>query len=321
MNRSGSELIAELSKFAGFRSTARVKGVLFCKPMDDEPVWSHLGRIVKISGLPSGDALRPVATPKRPAIARLEAAWAILIALSEASDLTPEEYLHLHSAVHAGPVFDEKDLSGYDLVAAELLLSNDCLKHAGSQIRRCPDCVSADISQHGFCWFRRCHQLAGMDWCIHHRAKLEIARGNLRHFMRSDCFGGGGSFAPIPGFHLWSPATPAFSRTYVEVIAWFYGRQEQASWDRIRSLIKNKIPHDQSSRFLQAASYIRNAVLRTAPSKWFSDHFEEDQDTVIGTMKWTFLAPTPISRVALAMAALWDGPAEARSDLDSLLPM
>lgn len=107
MNRSGNELIAELSKHVWWKRAARVEGVLFCKPMDDEPIWSHLGRIVKISGLPTWDALKPVVAKRKPAIARQESAWAMLIALSGASDLTPEEYLGLHStAIHPGPVFD-----------------------------------------------------------------------------------------------------------------------------------------------------------------------------------------------------------------------
>lgn len=47
----------------------------------------------------------------------------------------------------------------------------------GMRLRYCPECVSADEKGHnGLSWWRRMHQIGGVDWCPQHRTVLRVAR-------------------------------------------------------------------------------------------------------------------------------------------------
>jgi hypothetical protein len=38
----------------------------------------------------------------------------------------------------------------------------------------CEQCIAEDLQQSAFSWYRRCHQLVGVDWCVVHGSRLSV---------------------------------------------------------------------------------------------------------------------------------------------------
>lgn len=52
------------------------------------------------------------------------------------------------------------------------------------EARLCPKCVEVDLAERGYTYWRRAHQLSGINWCLSHGTELLIAKGGRFGFRK-----------------------------------------------------------------------------------------------------------------------------------------
>lgn len=135
----------------------------FIEPMPQEIALAHAGRIEflfpsELSILES--KARSANEPK-------------LVTLAKACGMTPEQYASSHSLM---PFFRMvargAQPATHGQLGQETLTRRLGTATSGKVARICPQCVNDDLNHWHFTWYRRMHQLPGIDWCSVHRCQL-----------------------------------------------------------------------------------------------------------------------------------------------------
>ena len=140
-------------------------------PLQDELAIGLLGRFTRLNGLPS--------------TARMAQS---LRAGQSKKDETPLLWLTAVACGQDESVFSARHSMLPVMYPISRYVGNE--RHAGSKhertyrrgmtlptekLRWCPECSRMDIEKRGFSYWRRQHQVAGVDWCIDHRLSLICA--------------------------------------------------------------------------------------------------------------------------------------------------
>lgn len=165
--------------------------MLMVKPMPNELGIAHAGRVAYVNGFSGLVQLRERTIGKaRNHLSRKDFEHQFKV-LAKKLDIDPETYLANHSLIpflYACPRRGKETYTYQEHIATWLKPADGAiLKH----LRFCPECVREDELRTGISWWRREHQLPGVDICIHHKASLfralgEEATGKLpRHYASS----------------------------------------------------------------------------------------------------------------------------------------
>lgn len=98
------------------------------------------------------------------------------VVLANASGLRPEAFIKQHTLL---PFFRAVAIQ-YSHVkhgdpASPAVIKHTAMKSAAQGAFLCPDCIAEDRNFWGISYWRRTHQLPGIDWCLKHRTPLHVA--------------------------------------------------------------------------------------------------------------------------------------------------
>lgn len=134
------------------------------EPMPQEIALAHAGRVKFL--FPSGlSAFEPrtaheVREPK-------------LVTLAKACGMKPEDYACNHSLLPFWRMVTSADHQvPHGQLGQETLIRRLGTNMQGKFARICPHCVNDDLNHWHFTWYRRTHQLPGIDWCPVHLSPL-----------------------------------------------------------------------------------------------------------------------------------------------------
>jgi hypothetical protein len=151
--------------------------------MPDEPAWGQFRRVIQVNGLGTGRRLvenfGPPPEHGKSAISQQNPKVLEFLAGSR-KRLDLWDYFRGHSIFPL--LFDTRDLidgneAGFDWrrLSARWHIHHASQYWSPRVIRRCPRCQSDDQAQSGFDWYRRLHQLPGVEWCVLHDCAVEEA--------------------------------------------------------------------------------------------------------------------------------------------------
>jgi hypothetical protein len=179
-------------------------------------------------------------------------------------------------------------------------------------VRSCPACAKEDIEATGFAWFRRLHQLPGVDWCLHHSHPLHTqpARLDLLHK-----FNLGVKQAPVKSGTR--GVIPPFIHRYTHAITWLARSSKNPENEGQLTNELDRIEYDEQEP-RAAAPRLLSAPTSIAPMDWYRAHFEDPSPVPYWAFDITDRFTTP--RIALRAATLTRTVDELESLMTRVVP-
>ena len=151
-------------------AVARVPhGFVMCAGMPDELAQAHAARLARLNGLSS--TMSMVAEVRRDAIPDSRETVEILLRLlARADGCSPDLYCQRHSLYPYRRIVST--LGEQQYLEAQRASFIHPRYRAHDTMRFCSKCATEDLAQHGFSWYRRRHDIPGIDRCIVHGTAL-----------------------------------------------------------------------------------------------------------------------------------------------------
>lgn len=232
--------------------------------MPDEVAWSHLGRNAWVNSSSSRSqlltAILGLTNPGAP-----RSRWAV--ALAKMAGLSKGDYIVKHSmeGLLRLDLTDEGVLgsTGRRHGALEALSP---FPHGGMA---CQECRSLDIQEYGFSWFRRVHQLPGIDICYEHDCDLKtvVSRTLADHIEALNA----GQIFSIKGMAGWR--SNRFVRRYREYLSDAIELNRPVDWISIRRELVRTIDAIRGRRNFDRHEPIVRCVMKAGADQWFLRHF------------------------------------------------
>lgn len=269
-------------------------------PMPDEPIWGHFYRFARVNGFRSWQMLE-TAFPARKATGggrhvRLRSAIVEYLAGGPAKR-TLYEYFQAHSAC------PQMLTVGHWLFSWRYMLNrwafhNADFFRAPLVVRSCSACAKADIADKGFTWFRRIHQIPGVDWCLQHSQPLHAQPAPMNFLTHARW-----EEIKISVRQAAQGELPSFVHRYIFAITWL----AQSSGDSVRvdqlTTALDSVERERGRLPLQSLR-LPGSPVSIATRDWYRSNFEDP----VPSPSWAlsianhFTAP----RLALrAAAATW----------------
>jgi hypothetical protein len=260
--------------------------------MPDEPVWGQFHRMARVNGLHRPEALEKLVPTKKQTFDRrwltLEREVTYILAgTRRISGLY--DYFRAHGVI---PQFLSINywLNNWLSLLFRWGLHHAVLYPSRVSIRSCSECASEDVEQFGFAWFRRGHQLPGVEWCLQHSCPLSQMSTGPNLFRGVDWL----SFQVLSTRPPHSQPIPPFVHRYLRVLEWLRNFPSGRGWlEFARTMNFAAFGLDE---FNGAAVGFREMVRSEAPTGWFQSHFVE---------------PKPIRSRVFDCADSWQSPALA----------
>lgn len=244
-------------------------------PMPDEPAVAHQGRLAWINGRRTvreiDDLLLQEIGKSNYRVERQPR----LHHLALASGMTPSRYAHQHSLLPA-LIFASHEDCVYGGPASHALTRNFGLCTWRDGAYCCAQCIADDMSDKQFSWFRRSHQLKGVEWCQVHGCRLSMVE-SPEPFVR----------AP----HYWLKQlklrqidscidklpSSGFLRKYTDIVTAFLQQERSFRLEVINLQIANRVvalearmrtPKDDRHRPVSVR------IEKAAPLRWLDTNFE-----------------------------------------------
>lgn len=249
--------------------------------MPDEPVWGQYIRTMHINGLPNDqamlDAIHALGNPSRRLKRRV--ALHFLAGTRHLWDYFRAHSVHLQlgaAFAWATQSWNSKQILNRWHFHHSRYFPSPCV------VRRCPQCLIEDHAQHGYSWFRRIHQLPGVEWCPTHGTALDVAP-SAGSVVASKL-----AFKKVD--HLCDlDAAPAFIRRYIMALEWLCACQNVSARAHLESWIEEEGAGPNSIGW-EPGFWSEEAVTRNAPDEWFAAQFVQP----CGNMKrWGFGGLSP----------------------------
>lgn len=153
--------------------------------MPDEFILGYLGRIGAVNGIRSEPYMRTVLRQSYKQQNGQDSEGTLIEHLAKVSGIDTYHFArhhtliplyravasHLHKHLHGEP-------GDFGLLSAHSprLMRND--------LQLCPECIREDVDYLGFTFWRRSHQLPGVDWCPKHSTPLHSIAGNQSDLLK-----------------------------------------------------------------------------------------------------------------------------------------
>lgn len=192
--------------------------------------------------------------------------------LAMASHLRTQDFVRKHTLI---PLFrtvlnsnckihiPHGDPSGMDIIKSSAMIP----------IRKgayfCPACVNDDC-QDGFSYWRRTHQLPGIDWCIKHQAPLLMAQSiDAFHFTPKDALE-----RSVPATEDRTILDSAVLQRYAHIVVGFLNYDRPISIPQARTKLVNKAKEvGLHISFNRKQSVLCAEALGLLPKQWLHAHF------------------------------------------------
>ena len=299
MDKAAGDIVSEAALFLqGSLVDAELGSLLTCRPMKGEIIWSHIARILLINGISSRKTFR--------VLTKRISSRMMLLHLSSAAGLQLHEYVERHSILGPCPPGLEESAWGSPSIAT-VEIGLNVKGFSRSCVRRCHECAATDVNEFGFTWFRRSHQIAGLDWCPVHGGALGQARAELNHLLQFG-FSISGAFEPVCSIASRLENTPTFVQGYVGARMWLEKMARTIDWNELQCLMSTKFPPVLGSSFKKRADFLKVSVQSRAPKVWLESHFGGERERALIELSYVLLEPTSLNALALSMAVLFTGP-------------
>lgn len=244
-----------------------MKGFVCCRPMPDEVEWSHVARFIWVNGWDRSSELLGKLLSEEPATRSVTSGW--LGVLVKSSGLSTTEYLARHTAAAL------LDLDGFEGANLErmwwIFRPFKGAKIRLGQAMACPGCLEEDNEVHGFAWFRRIHQLRGVDLCLRHNRDLcNVSAPTFAGHIKA--LNQGKLIALRPAEWGESQYVQAFHARLSELLA----LDRPIDWNQLRQRVHGVVAANHKRRGPPRGGLIYQWVLADAPPGWLNAHFGFD---------------------------------------------
>jgi hypothetical protein len=194
--------------------------------------------------------------------------------LAKASALSPEEYIRKHSMLAAFRVAARPDacFPHDDSVVPSRKLHGVIAPRAGGFA--CLACIEEDVKTKGYSWFRRQHQLIGVDWCAVHGSTLHSVQHVAPFSKPPHVWRRLGLLRPLDACVETLSETAPLIQRYVAFA--LHHLQRSTPWSC--SVLKRTLGRAAATYGLRVAALgskpaLSDHVLSLAPRKWIAQHF------------------------------------------------
>lgn len=140
-------------------------------PMPDEDIAGYAGRVVNVHG---AYTLKDLYSPTSNVVAAHS--WKIYLPLlSRTSLLDPMSLVALHTSYYLNTLLSSTENTKPSPDDRLHSIRSDQLSAPLRRLRFCKDCAHEDLSYWGYSYWRRSHQIPGVDWCPKHSRLLTIS--------------------------------------------------------------------------------------------------------------------------------------------------
>jgi len=254
------------------------KRVLTAAPEDDEPAWSHLQRIAVLNNLPSCvPLLRAWSGLRNRTIRRVSCAAGgrVLRHLATTAGLDYASYYRRHGAggiLVEGAEVPERFRQPGGSAPMDVLFKPDYNLPPCLRVKFCQSCVVGDLACRGFTWFRRIHQVAGIEFCPVHAERLRFGRWDRSPLLNLS----GRTEAPREPEATFERAAsmPIAVRAYADLTTWLWQDKSDGRGYALLQLADERFCSCYSaSRGLSVYDAIMSAAVDRNTEKWFNCHF------------------------------------------------
>lgn len=296
------------------------------EPMQDELAIAHAGRMALFLGSSSSqrfdqwlkreDGRSDVSSPSTPRLTQL----AVVVGMSSI------DYARQHSMMGALRVAARpSDMAFYGAHEGVQFTKRLGMLTQKADAHLCPRCVEKDLDHPKFSWFRRTHQLQGVDWCPTHRTLLLKVRGSdpwallPQHWMER----GEVEVLKLSAADL---EPNGFVNRFVRIACTLLERTRPLAVGRLAGLLGDRA-RVLGLRTSQGGvkPNLSDLVLRRAPEEWLMRHWPELMKKESGGYLFG-LDSALISRTvpstgfayATALATLWGSPLQVQQVLEQI---
>lgn len=301
-----------------------MKNPLRIEPMPGEPAAAHQGRVALVLGIKTSNEFKELVRQCLPDEAVDVHSLSRLGQLANIAGMTLADYARQHSMLGVFRVvvpaknwapFGSRDDShdpGY-------VRSRGMLIHR-SQACLCPQCVIEDIEHWKFSWFRRSHQIEGVDWCPSHKIRLQAVTASDPWSMLPQHWVESGEVTDIPGGQ---ECETEFEARYAEIAMSMLERPAPFSVEALTSVLAARaqslgLRRSRSGRRMNLSDLLR----QIAPMSWLQEHWPEvarkTQGDYVMTLDRVVAQKTFAqrgTRYLTVMATMWDSTLELHQAL------
>ncbi|OQS24858.1 TniQ family protein [Chromobacterium violaceum] len=137
-------------------------------PRDDELALGLLGRVARLNGLPSIAGATKSLKANQPAGKDIPLLWL----LAECCQLDPSLFAAKHSMLPVMYPISKPTDGTLEPGRKHFHTRFRGMSLPADRLRWCTECSGLDLKMHGFSYWRRQHQIIGVDWCINHHVPL-----------------------------------------------------------------------------------------------------------------------------------------------------
>ena len=162
-----------------------MRGLHIPELMPDEFILGYLGRIASVNGIMGETAIRSSLKDWYLQQPGTNSKVTLLEQLSFASKIDSHQFACHHTLIPvyravASHLHENKHGDPHDFG----LLSAHAPRLMRDDVQICQECVKEDLDYLGFSFWRRSHQLPGIDWCQKHAVGLHSLKGKSHFFMQ-----------------------------------------------------------------------------------------------------------------------------------------
>lgn len=280
---------------------------ILCQPMPDELAIGHLGRIMWLNGFPTLGTLSTRLNGSEQAEGHTgQEAFRSLLCAATGTDA--DTYGRRHSL----NLFMRNVEHRFSIPVSSLLshtFRGQIERARQKKLRCCVPCMESDIEAHGFSWFRRIHQLTGIDWCVLHGAELHEVDDSSSYSACPHVWQKRGQLHPCGTEWERLELTPAFVRRFVYAFLALSNHPTPVDGEALHGVVHKSVIRDAPP--LAAASRLLFKRLQAlAPPGWLDSHdfFERIRQNALRTAISEVARPSAYAQqnatYALALATL-----------------
>lgn len=291
------------------------------KPMPDEPAIAHAGRVAFFNGLQDKRTFEHWLVRTAASAGVVEKAPR-LRQLAAISGMDPSDYARLHSLLGVMRVAVKAE----SLVAHGAAEGDNFSRRLGmltqkSHAHLCSKCVQEDLEHWKFSWYRRIHQVQGIDWCpSHQQPLLRVTAEDPWSKLPQHCLESGETAG---GHRRDAFQESGFEARFIDIACELLERALPYQADALAKILKGRAREiGMRTSEVGVKENLSDRVQAIAPHEWLSGTWPHLTNKVKGVFHEGLdnVLVGPAAHVKglaylTAMAALWEMPLDMRQML------